>query len=143
MSIVCSILPIIRQFLIAIAITQLYTKPIMATVLIHFTVLFYTTFQIYNLPNTIKYVQIKSVINEVTLLMLNYHQILFTKFVHPQNYALIGNSCVLVVISNVVLNLFVTGIETLPVIEKNAKRLYYRCKHSHRKVNKPKEKLPV
>ena len=73
MSILCSVLPILRQFMIAIAITQLYAKPIMATVLIHFIVLFYTMFQIYNLPYTKKSEQAKSVINEVTLLILNYH----------------------------------------------------------------------
>jgi hypothetical protein len=43
----------------------------------------------------------------------------------------------------VALNFIVTGTELLPFIERNVKRLYYKCKNKQTKINKPNKNLLV
>lgn len=86
------VLTLLMRLLIAVSVTRLVNLPIFSIFVFNFAILFHLQFIIYFAPYEKKWEQLRIVLNEITLLILNYHLFLFTNFVSALTYNYVANS---------------------------------------------------
>ena len=110
-TILFSLSDMIRKLVAAAALVFFTDKPYVVLFTFNFSCLFYTMFQLYYAPLTDHIEHIRMIVNEITVLVVVYHQFCFTDFIsdyHTQNS--VGTSLIFFVILNGCLNVILSLI---------------------------------
>lgn len=70
--------------------------------------------------------QTRQVLNELTVLVVNYHLICFTDFVSVEMQIHVGNSLIYVIVVNMLANLLLSLVEPAKKLSLYTKRYYLR-----------------
>ena len=96
---------LLMQLVLAVSVTRLTNWPIFCVISFNFLILFHLMYLLYVQPYEDKWDQARSIINEVILLVLNYHLFLFTDYVDTSAYRYVANSAIYIVWINIGWNL--------------------------------------
>lgn len=114
----------IRRLLMAISVTLLYSKSVFCIFTFNFITLFYIMFFAWHMPNQSKKDNYLQLMNEVTVMFVNYHLFCFTRFVGVETQVYVGNSVILVVMGIISINFLVIFWSISTKLIRFAKRKY-------------------
>jgi hypothetical protein len=125
---------LIRRLALALVICYLGRYPILFILAFNYTTLFYVMFVLYHMPIKEPTEQARSIFNELTILVVNYHLICMTDFVFSTKaQSWVGNSLVALILLDFVVNIYLSihkpGLKLIPYI----KRFYFRHKYGLKK----------
>ena len=107
-SVLVPTISLVRRLLMALAVTFLFAKTVFCIYAFNFITLFYIMFFAWNMPNQSRVENILQLLNEITVMFVNYHLFCFTRFVVVDTQVYVANSVMLIVIGNIGINFFVT-----------------------------------
>lgn len=96
-----------RRLLMALSVTLLYAKPVFCIFAFNFITLFYILFFAWHMPNQSLIENFLQLLNEITVMFVNYHLFCFTRFVEIDTQVYVANSVIMLVIGNISINILV------------------------------------
>lgn len=137
-TILTPLMDLFRRLSLALAVCICTNSPIFVIFVFNFSTLFYLMFILYFSPFKKRTEQIRAVVNELTILVVNYHIICMTDFVrsvHAQNK--VGDSMIGVVILNAIFNVYLSLKKPTRKVTLITKRYYLRCLSKRAQIVKP------
>lgn len=116
----------LRQYLLALSIVMLIETPQLTIMAFTFTSQFVLMFEFYWMPRKDRKSQMITIVNELTVMAINYHLFLLTDFTSTDIQTLTGNSVIYFTCGNVTFNIVaIFG----PEIVNGVKRARRWCVH--------------